>query len=166
MVFIWFLFITNYRLNHTNKTFELEDGHQRNKYVLLILGYFQKIIIIFELFYSFLISFMFFIDLFLTEKVYFHKNIIYNVACKIRITLFMRKDSFFIRNVKLIDQYLHYLFRISFEINHQLSLLFPGNQVFNPFTSARHDLRSHLLSTIHWDGTETFVQKSLAWRLK
>jgi hypothetical protein len=109
---------------------------------------------------------MFFINLLLAEKVYFHIDIIYYVACKIRIALFMRKNSFLVGNVKLIDQNLYYLFRISLEVDHQLSLLLPRNQIINPFTSARHDLRSHLLSPIHRDSTETFIQKSLAWRFK
>lgn len=133
---------------------------------MLILSNLQEVVVIFELLYCPLVSFMLFVDLLLAEKVYFDLNIVYDVTGVVWVPLLLRKYSLLVGNVELIDQNFHYFLRILLKVNHQFSFLFFGNQLINPLASMGQDLWPYLFLSIDWYCREAFVEKGLTGRFK
>jgi hypothetical protein len=59
-----------------------------------------------------------FINLFFSEEVNLDIDIVYNIAGKVSVPLFLREYSLLVGNMQLIHQHLSYLLRIPFEIYH------------------------------------------------
>ena len=136
---------SNNSLGHASKALELKESHKRNKKDALILGTFQKIVIIFKPPSCILFPGVFLLKLFFRIEVNLQFNIINKKVNIVLSGLPERKYLAFLRNMQLRNNYLHYLLNISLKIYYQLRLLTMSYQLIQPISPQKRYLRLYVL---------------------
>lgn len=110
----------NYGLSHASEALILEGGHQWHQESALILGRFEQIIIVLELFSEISFSFMFFLQLIFVVEKNLYVDVVDIKAGEIFVPLAIWENFSLLRDVELADYYFSDLLHIPLEVDYQL----------------------------------------------
>lgn len=123
---------------------------------MLILCDLNQIIQIFKLVNSLPIFFMFMLNMFLIQKIYFHSHIIQIIYYLLFIIFLIRIYLTLLRNIQFTHQCFNYPINIIFKVQHQLGLLLTYYQLVCPVSTMELNLRFYLLFAGEGYITHTF----------